>query len=253
MKTKTLIITGLLAFGGTLIATLPASYVVEPLNKQANIHLSGVKGSLWSGNIAQATINNIPWGEAHWQLQPLSLLSGKLAVKLETRHPEANIQGVAKLNLSKELTLQDVLFNIHGSRINQLQSYATFDGVAKGRIDDLFLADFKLSEAPLITGVLNLVHTSMSAPMSIQQGNYKLTIENNGNENIGRISTHKAPVEITGNVTLNKDWTYKTDLAMKTTPTGNNLKVFLNMAGKKTPDGKVLIKLQGDLKPLLKM
>lgn len=252
MKTKTLIITGLLAFGGTLIATLPASFVVEPLNKQPNITLSGAEGSLWTGNITQATVNNISWGEVHWKLQPLSLLTGKLAVKLDTKHPEADIKGIAKINLSKELTLQDVLFNISGSRINQLQPYAKFAGTAKGRIDNLYLADFELNQAPLIDGVLNLEHASMSMPMNIHEGNYKLMIENNGEENVGKISTHQAPVEITGNLTLKKDWNYKTDLAIKTTPTGSNLNVFLNMAGKKTADGKLLIKQQGDLKPLLK-
>ncbi|CAA6806598.1 MAG: Unknown protein [uncultured Thiotrichaceae bacterium] len=251
MKTKTLIIAGLLSFGGTLIATLPASFVIEPLNKPPNIHLSGVKGSLWSGSIAQATINNISWGEVRWKLRPLSLLTGKLGVKLDTKHPEAEIQGLANIHFSKELTLQEVLFSLNSSRINQLQPYAKFDGTAKGRIDTLYLKDFELSQAPLIDGILNLEEASMSSPVNIQQGNYKLSIENNGEENLGKISTHQAPVQISGNVTLNKDWNYKTDLAIKTTPTGKNLDVFLNMAGKKTPDGKLLIKLQGDLKPLL--
>lgn len=252
MKTKTLIFAGLLTFGGTLIATLPASFVVEPLNKQANITLRGSAGSLWSGHISQATVNNISWGEVHWQLQPLSLLTGKVAVKINTKHPEADIQGIAKINLAKEITLQDVLFSISSTRINQLQPYGKFEGMAKGRIDDLHLSDIELSQAPLINGILNLENASMSSPMKINQGNYKLLIENDGEANLGKISTHQAPVEITGNVTLKKDWNYKTDLAIKTTPSGSNLNVFLNMAGKKTADGKLLIKHQGDLKPLLK-
>lgn len=251
MKTKTLILTGLLAFGGTLIATFPASFVIEPLNKQANITLAGAEGSIWRGNISNATIDNISWGEISWKLQPLSLLTGKLGVRFETKHTEADIQGIAKINLSKELTLQDTLFRINAARINQLQKYATFDGTAKGRIDKLFLRDFTLSQVPLVEGVLNLERVSMSLPTAVNQGNYKLVIKNNDEVNIGEISTYQAPLDITGNVTLKTDWNYKTDLAIKTTPTGKNLDFLLNMAGKKTPDGKLLIKQQGDLKPLL--
>lgn len=252
MKTKTLIIAGLLTFTVSLVATLPASLVIEPANKQPNIILSGAEGSLWRGSIAQTSIENISWGEVQWTLQPLSLLTGKLAVNIKTTHPDAYIQGIAKINLSKEITLQDVLFTISSKRINQLQAYATFEGQAKGRIDDLFLSDIEFSQAPLLKGLLNLENASMSSPMNINQGNYKLKIENDGETNIGTITTHQAPVEITGNVSLKQDWNYKTDLAIKTTPTGNNLSMFLNMAGKTTSDGKRLIKLQGDLKPLLK-
>ena len=58
----------------SLLATLPASFVVDKLTLPSNISLSKVEGTIWQSHISQVSINDIMINRVNINVSPLSLL-----------------------------------------------------------------------------------------------------------------------------------------------------------------------------------
>ncbi len=50
--------------------------------------LSGIRGTVWSGSAASATIGGLPVQDVRWQVRPWTLLTGRVGGKVEARLPD---------------------------------------------------------------------------------------------------------------------------------------------------------------------
>lgn len=85
-----------------LVALLPASVVVKLAPIPNGVSLSGVSGSIWSGNIESVTVQNRQLEQVQWQLSPWSLVLGqaKLDLVIGNRGTAVNGKGLVTLSMS---------------------------------------------------------------------------------------------------------------------------------------------------------
>jgi len=71
-----------------LVARMPASWLIR--TSGANALCESVDGSLWSGSCGGMSIAHNPVGDVSWELQPLRLFLGRLAMHATAVHGPAN-------------------------------------------------------------------------------------------------------------------------------------------------------------------
>lgn len=67
--------------------TIPVAVVVNALTLPDKLNYEGLEGTLWSGKVDAVQFNTLQVVDVSWQLKPLSLLMGKLAVDVDFGDP----------------------------------------------------------------------------------------------------------------------------------------------------------------------
>lgn len=96
------IIIGVCIYLVFLIALLPASFVVMIAPIPNGVNLSGISGSIWSGNIESVTVQKRQLEQVSWQLSPWALFLGQAKVDLVigNRGSAVNGKGLVRLSMS---------------------------------------------------------------------------------------------------------------------------------------------------------
>jgi type II secretion system (T2SS) protein N len=94
-------------FAVVLVARMPASWVIR--TGGANALCASVDGSLWSGSCSAMTIARNPIGDVTWELQPLRLLVGQLAVRATAVHGAAQASAEVALSFGARVTAHNLV------------------------------------------------------------------------------------------------------------------------------------------------
>jgi hypothetical protein len=252
MKKKWLIWPGLASFLITLIALVPTALLVPYMEKNlSQVKLQNPRGTIWNGS-AYIVYNNIDIGETNWTLKPWMLITGSLPGSFKIREAEISANGDIDIAYNQTLRLENTNFNITGAWLSQLQSFAKLTGDFQGKIE--FLTIKQDNSIPSLQGRMNWVQGGITAPISLPDGNYSIKIKPDKNNNlVGKIQSEKAPLKVTGNVSLDQQWQYRTDLKIKAEPAASSLRGLLSLAGPTLGDGSVHIIKQGNLSQLLNL
>lgn len=81
MVKKATILTGLFVF--FVVFSAPAQLLTRFAPEQKQLSISGLQGSLWSGEVAQLTFNQYRFNQLNFSISPLQLLLARLALDLE--------------------------------------------------------------------------------------------------------------------------------------------------------------------------
>lgn len=90
------------AFMVVLVARMPASWVIP--TRGANALCASVDGSLWSGSCSAMSIAHNPLGDVSWELHPLRLFLGQLAVHATAVHGTAQASADVELSFGQRIT-----------------------------------------------------------------------------------------------------------------------------------------------------
>jgi general secretion pathway protein N len=72
---------------------LPAAVALGWLGLGDRLAVEGVRGTVWSGGAAAASIDDLHLGQLRWRFRPLALAIGRLDYRLEVSGPTLNFQG----------------------------------------------------------------------------------------------------------------------------------------------------------------
>jgi len=239
---------GIFAFLISLIYFTPVSFVTPYIaGDNSNIVIEEPNGTLFSGGANHLTVNNHYLGKADWTFAPIkSLLSLALKANFTLKSDDIDIKGVAGVNMGKNLLIDDTQFNIDAAYINTLQKNAKLSGDFNGVINDAIL---KENTVPSIDGTINWENAGLSAPVPLDGGNYTAILKPESENMDVTLSSKDAPIELNGNIKLQNDWMYTTNVTINSENKG--LMVVMRAAGKQQKNGSILIKQKGDLKPLI--
>ena len=246
---KKILFFGLLAFLIAALWQLPLSYAkphIEKLTK-GDIQLGEVSGTIWKGESKNFSVKNTPLGRLNWTVQPLKSLlslSVKSSFKLDGDNIKAN--GFVGVFPNKKVTLNNTAFDIDALFINKLQNKAVLDGEIKG---DIKHAELHNKNLPIIDGTIDWKEGALKSPIKLPAGDYNAIITpDSGNLRIKLTSTD-APAELNGDIKLNKDWKYDSNIKVKANDKGLNS--MLKFTGKPQADGSYAFKNKGDLSPFI--
>lgn len=90
-----------------LVARMPASWVIP--TSGANALCASVDGSLWSGSCSAMSIAHNPVGDVSWELHPLRLFLGQLAVHATAVHGTAQASADVELSFGQRITARKLV------------------------------------------------------------------------------------------------------------------------------------------------
>jgi len=245
---KKLIFFGLVSFLLAAIWFTPLSFVLPHLAKITNdIQMQEPSGTIWQGEVNHLTFRNNYLGKTTWKVDPLeSIKSLSLKTKFTVKSDDINAFGTAGVNLSKDLVINNTQFDVNARYINTLQNNAKLSGTFNGFVNNALI---KQAKVPIIDGIVNWENGALSAPIKLAEGDYRAVIKPE-NENLEiKLSSKEAPIELNGDIKLQKDWIFKTNLITKSNNAG--LMAMMKFAGKAQTDGTIIIEQTGDLKPFI--
>ncbi len=248
---KKYIFWGLSAFLSAALWLLPLSVVQPYLEKEAKgLTLGSTNGTVWNGTASELIIDKQSLGEVSWKVNPIqSLFSLKLKAHFKITGNDINADGLAGLGINKTLYLDDTTFEINPDYLNKIQKNVKLAGDITGKITHAVILDKNI---PQIKGVIDWKNGTLNSPLlNLKSGDYKAIVSPSSDDLDIKLSSNKAPIKLDGSIKLlNKDWAYSTNINAKSNEPG--LTAALNFAGKKQPNGSVLIKETGDLSRYIK-
>ena len=245
---KKLILFGIISFILAAVWFTPLAFVTPYLPKITNdIALENPQGTIWDGEVNHLMIKQNYLGKATWQVDPLkSLKSLSLKTNFTLKSDDIDANGLAGIKLNKTLVINNTNFDVDSNYFNTLQSNAKLSGSFNGFVKSALIIENKV---PLVDGIVNWQNGSLDSPIKLDKGDYRAVIKPIG-ENLNiKLSSKEAPIELNGDIKLQNDWTYNTNLIAKSNNPG--LKAMLKFAGKQQNDGSILVNQKGDLKPFI--
>ncbi len=245
---RKLIILSVVVFILAVLFKTPARVISAQLPKNSPVSLQGVSGSLWEGKAAQINVDGVNLGEVNWTVNPLGLLTGAAKGDFHIQGQELKADGNYQISLGKVLTVDKATFSTTGRFVNKLQRYARLDGDFRGSIDHLEMEINEVLAPPVVSGLINWEQGSVSSPIKLAEGNYQIKVEPESEGRlVAKITANDAPVDIKGDVVLDSQWQYETNLKIKTKQRGASIQGMLSMAGRPQPDGYIHVKEKGRL------
>ena len=252
MKKKHYILTAVISYFVLLIATIPAKPVTEYINNNSNIIIEGVSGSLWNGRAYAIVIDGqAELQHTRWSFKPWKLLTGKIAVLLDTNYLGNNISTEASLSLTGYLFLNNLNASLTAKQLTELANIplVQLDGLFEVNIKS---AQWKHGKLPLATGIINWTNAKVTVAESAHLGNISIILSESEQQTLSaNISNKGGDINISGTADLLPDESYAVDL--KFTPTAstkNSLKQSLGMFAKKQSNGDFLLKNTGSIKKI---
>jgi general secretion pathway protein N len=93
-------------FAIIVVVRLPVDWVIPGA---ATRSCSSIEGSLWSGSCTGLVLNGTPVGDVTWRLEPLHLLLGRLAARINLTRGAASASADVEVGVGGALTARHVL------------------------------------------------------------------------------------------------------------------------------------------------
>jgi len=249
MNLKLLIPAGIVALLVGMVAHLPAPVAASWVQSQVpGLRLTGVSGSALKGRVQYVGMNEITLEDVHWQLSPLSLLTGRADVNLRISTDTGNISGDFS---------QSLFGNTHIENLNGSASLGWLGGLAGYRfvpLDGLLsLQDVEADlEKQLLTSatgqvLINNANWLLLKP-PVNFGNINGTINSDGKTNSLQILDSDGPLKVEGSAQLVNNNAYTVNMRVRARAGADDrLKKLLEQLGKSDTEGWYQIQERGRL------
>lgn len=248
MKTKYLILIGVVVFIFSAILNTPIALVYPKLNKNPGLlQLNGLSGSISNGSAGELTYNGRSvLSNVEWHFSPLSLLLGRLAFNIRGGHgltvdgrvaatpfgPRADgLKTSGALSTALPL-LSPLPLPVEGQfelTLNTLKFSGGYPTTAKGHL------------------MLNSVHWTLG-PTPAAIGDLSADIVTEKDQIVARFTPGEGAVEVGGEIRLLSDHNYEVDLQLKAKPNADQtLQNLLHTLGQADPQGYFHISSRGQL------
>lgn len=165
-----------------LLAMLPARYAIDELAPQFGIELGsewaldGITGTIWGGAVEQLQYQGQEIGRASWDLHPLSLIVGNLALSWQLNGQEGEVHGEATFNPSGEVLVEAIKGEIPVAELTALLPFVPV--VVNGTLAlDLSAVHFDGGKTRQVTGELHWNQAEIVAMQKVDFGDVTITLD----------------------------------------------------------------------------
>jgi general secretion pathway protein N len=241
---KSLITIGLLTFVAGIILMFPARVAYQWFAPDS-VDLGGIRGSVWNGSARELNAGGLYLRDVEWQVRPLRLLTGKLAVDVEATPGSGFVEGRVALGFGGDISIAD----LNGS--GSLQSFAGILNMPGLRGDvSLQFERLQLRDGLPVAAVGTIAVAGLVAPLidpgSI--GGYRMELFTNETGVIASVEDTNATFDLAGSLTVSADRNYVfLGKVAATERTSDKLRNQLRFLGSPDPRGRHEIRLEGSL------
>lgn len=196
-----------------LIAQMPANkvyYFVEDILDDRNVPLEiyGLSGTLWNGEAKRISYKGQHFNQAGWELHPLALLTGNVAVSLRYKNESADASGLFSYGLGGSITAENLRINISATEALKIAKIPAvkLGGEFKLNLPYLVVSNNRLVS---ITGRLLWADAKSMFPQKLDLGSLVMDMSTGEDEVItAKLGDGGGPLELGGGLTLAPDGKY---------------------------------------------
>ncbi len=255
MKKRHYLLTAIFSYLLFLIFTIPAKPVTDLINEQLSdkaVSIQGVSGSLWNGSAYMITINNMQLKKTRWSLKPWKLLTGKIAIDIDSHFLGNNISAELGTSITGRYFVNTLSAKIAASDATRLANIplAQLGGMIS---IDIKHAEWKQGELPLANGEIKWHNASVTVADTASLGNVSIVLSESQQGFLStEIKNQGGDIKINGNAELVPEKNYNLNIKLLPTATANNnIRQSLGFFAQKQSNGEYLLKKSGSLDQIM--
>ena len=245
MQTRSRLLTvGLVTFAAGLILFFPARVAYQWFAPES-ISLSGIGGSVWSGQAREAQAHGIYLRELSWHLKPASLLTGKLAYTIAARPTSGFVDASVGLGITGNVTITDLKASLSLQSLQQTVGMPGLRGKVNAQFERLKFADGLPVAA---NGVLEVADLVAPAVYRASIGGYRAEFFTQDSGVVASVEDTDGVVDLAGSLRIASDRSYQ--FIAQLAPKGNTpatLREQMRFLGSANERGQHELRLEGKL------
>jgi len=237
-----------------LVVTFPSNiaytYWKQYLGQQTPIQVTGLDGSIWSGQASSATFKGQTLQPLKWSFQPFNLFLGKLAVDWEFTVEDGYGKGQAGYSLLDGYYLQDMDAWLPVATLAPMMNATALKPAGKlsVKLDSLYSDGKSVTSA---NGSIEWHDAEITLLSKMLLGSYHVDIRQEDDILSGVLSDKGGPIEATGDFTLSPEGDYQFDgLLSLRDADRKDLRQALSSMGRPNREGKIKLSQKGNLSKL---
>ena len=241
---KTLLLAGLLTFVAAFIMLFPARVAYDWFAPPA-VQLSGLDGTVWSGSAAEISVAGLYLRDLKWRLQPMRLVTGKLAAHIEASPSSGFLEADIAAGLGGNIMLSDVNGSLPLRDFATIARMPGLAGNASVQFNELRIRDGLPVVADGMLAVADLV-APLVDPASI--GGYRAEFFSDDRGVVASVEDVNGVFDLAGSLTVSEDRNYQfIGRVAATEGTSEKLQRQLRFLGSPNDRGQHDIRLEGQL------
>ena len=201
---KRIIISGLLVFLVVLVVTFPAR-VAYRWFAPPDVTLSGISGSIWSGNATEGLAGGAYLRDISWRIKPAELLTAKLAFVTAAKPASGTMNADVAVGFGGDLALTNLTGSVPLDLVHDAFQQAGISGDVSLEFSELALENGLPVAANGSVTVANFFAPDLSAGVL---GDYRASFQSSGGSVNGSVEDLSGVLEIDGTITINPDRSY---------------------------------------------
>ncbi|MDH5500680.1 MAG: type II secretion system protein N, partial [Gammaproteobacteria bacterium] len=187
-----------------IAATFPARIAYDWF-APGTLRLSGIAGTVWSGQAAQGSAGTFYLHDIRWSFLPLSVFKGQLAYAISSNTASGSVRTDIGANALGTIILNNVDCRFSLQEFRDLFQLQGFEGALRVQLETLVMRDGFPEHAIGNVRLSNLLAPNIS-PLVI--GDYEAQFSRHENGIIGVVEELSGVLDVAGTITIGNDRSY---------------------------------------------
>jgi general secretion pathway protein N len=238
------VIIGVITLIVGLLVVFPARIAYQWFAPQG-IALSGIEGSIWSGQAREGEVGGVYLQDVNWRMRPLALFTGKLGYALEADAASGFVDGAVALGLGGTAELTDLTASLSLQALQETIGMPGLSGMVNLQFERLVFDD-----GIPVAADGNLQVADFRAPLIHRAaiGGFRADFFTQDSGVMASVEDTDAVVDLAGSLSLSPDRTYQflAQVAPKA-DTPAELREQMRFLGTANERGQYELRLEGQL------
>ena len=197
---------GVAAFLVTLIVGLPARFLAPLLPPRLTV--GTLEGTIWRGRTDMLAVDGQTIGGLRWQLRPLELFLGRLALDSELDRRDGQARAQLRVGFGGSVEARDIEAHLPLSALPRNIVPGGWSGVLRA---ELARVSVPKGAVPRIEGKVELRNLKAPPPQGALIGSYSLLFDASSSQKdrlVGKVKDLEGPMQVDGTLSLGADRSY---------------------------------------------
>ena len=204
LRARGLLVVALLTVIIALLATFPArvaySWASPPFVK-----ISGIKGTIWSGEAREFSTNGVYLTDLSWRMRPLRLLTGKALYEVSGSPVAGFFESEVAVSFGGNVTLRDLRASVTLQMFEAAANVAGLRGSASLQFERLELV---AGRPAAIDGTLEVADLVVPMVAGTSLGGYRAEFFTQNNGIVASVEDTDGVIDLAGSLQLRSDKSY---------------------------------------------
>ena len=187
-----------------LVITFPARIAYQWASPP-HVKLSGIQGTIWSGNAREFSTNGVYLHDLTWQMKPLRLFTGKAVYDISGSPVSGFFESQIALGFGGTLTLENLSASVPLQMFGPAANITGLSGGASLKFERLQL---KSGRPTIMDGTVDVANLVVPALSGGSLGGYRAEFFTQDNGIVASIEDTDGVIDLAGSLQLNADKSY---------------------------------------------